>query len=153
VALLEEAVERAAAMRMMGGHSLLLIGLGEGYRLADRVGDAAGVAEQGLRLARDHGERAYEARALRLLADVALRSDPCATERAVEQATRALALADELELRPLAAHCHLTLGRVSTHAENPEAAKRHLGRAAALFREMNMGLWLSETEAELQRLG
>ena len=39
-------------MKMLGGHSLLLIGLGEGYRLADRVGDAAGVAEQGLRLAR-----------------------------------------------------------------------------------------------------
>jgi transcriptional regulator with AAA-type ATPase domain/tetratricopeptide (TPR) repeat protein len=146
--LLTEAVERAAAMKMMGGHSLLLIGLGEGYLLADRVGDSAGVAEQGLRLARDHGERAYEARALRLLADIALRSDPPATERVVEQATRALALADKLELRPLAAHCHLTLGRVST----AEGARRHLGTAAALFREMNMGLWLSEAEASLQRL-
>lgn len=152
LALLEEAVERAAAMRMMGGHSLLLIGLGEGYRLADRVGDASGVAEHGLRLARDHGERAYEARALRLLADLALRLDPPASERAVEQATRALALADELELRPLAAHCHLTLGQASTHEGKAESAKRHLGSAASLFREMHMGLWLSEAEADLQRL-
>jgi len=152
VALLEEAVERAAAMKMMGGHSLLLIGLGEGYRLADRVGDAADVAEQGLRLARDHGERAYEARALRLLADVAPRSSPPAIERAVEQATRALALAEELELRPLAAHCHLTLGRISTHAGKADSVRRHLGSAAALFREMNMALWLSETDADLQRL-
>jgi tetratricopeptide (TPR) repeat protein len=152
LALLEEAVEQAAGMKMMGGHSLLLIALGEGYRLADRVGDAAGVAEQGLRLARDHGERAYEARALRLLADLALRSDPPASERAVEQATRALALAEELELRPLAAHCHLTLGQIGAHEGKAESAKRHLGSAAALFREMNMRLWLSEAETDLQRL-
>lgn len=152
LALLEEAVEQGGAMKMMGAHSLLLIGLAEGYLLGDRVGDAAVVAEQGLRLAREHGERGHEARALLVLADIALRSDPPVTERVVEQATRALALADELELRPLAAHCHLTLGRVSIHEGNAESAKRHLGTAAALFREMNMGPGLSETEADLQRL-
>jgi hypothetical protein len=139
-------------MKMMGGHSLLLIALGEGYLLVDRVGDAAVVAEQGLRLARAHGERSYEARALLLLADTALHSDPPVTGRVVEQATRALALANELELRPLAAHCHLTLGRASTHEGNTEGATRHLGMAAALFREMHMGPWLSEAEADLQRL-
>jgi tetratricopeptide (TPR) repeat protein len=152
LALLEEAVEQGVTMKMMGGHSLLLIGLGEGYRLADRVADAAGVAEQGLRLARDHGERAYEARALRLLADLALHSDPPAPQRAVEQATRALALAVELELRPLTAHCHLTIGQVGTLDGRTESAERHLRTAAALFREMNMTLWLSEAEADLQRL-
>ena len=152
LALLEEAVEQGAAMKMMGGHSLLLIGLGEGYLLAERVADAAVVAEQGLGLAREHGERGYEARALRLLADIALRSDPLLTECVVEQATRALALADELELRPLAAHCHLMLGRVSCREGKTESAERHLGRAAALYREMNMALWLSEAEANLQRL-
>jgi tetratricopeptide (TPR) repeat protein len=152
LALLEEAVEQGGAMKMMGAHSLLLIGLAEGYLLGDRVGDAAVVAEQGLRLAREHGERGHEARALLVLADIALRPDPPVTERVVEQATRALALADELELRPLAAHCHLTLGRVSTHEGNAESAKRHLGTAAALFREMNMGPGLSEAEADLQRL-
>ena len=152
LALLEEAVEKGAAMKMMGGHSLLLIALGEGYLLADRVGDAAVVAEQGLRLAREHGERSYEARALLLLADMALASDPPATERVVEQATRALELADELELRPLAAHCHLTLGRISRHAGKAGDATHHLGAAAALFHEMNMGLWLSEAEADLNQL-
>jgi tetratricopeptide (TPR) repeat protein len=143
--LLEEAVEQGVAMKMMGGHSLLLIGLGEGYLLVDRVADAAIAAEQALRLAHEHSERGYEARALWLLAGIALRSDARATERVVEHTTRALALADELELRPLAAHCYLTLGRVSRD-------ELYLGRAAALFREMNMALWLSEAEADLQRL-
>jgi hypothetical protein len=87
-----------------------------------------------------------------LLADIALHSDPPATERVVEPATRALALADELELRPLAAHCHLTLGRASRHAGKAEDATHHLGTAAALFREMSMGLWLSEAETDLQQL-
>jgi DNA-binding NtrC family response regulator/tetratricopeptide (TPR) repeat protein len=150
--LLERAVEQGAAMKMMGGHSLLLIGLGEGYLVVDRVADAATVAEQALALAREHGERGYEARALWLRADIALRSDPLVTERVMEHATRALALADELELRPLAAHCHLMIGRVSSREGKRDSAERSLGAAAALFREMNMALWLSEAEADLQRL-
>jgi hypothetical protein len=111
------------------------------------------VAEQALRLAREHGERGYEARVLWLMADIALRSDPPLTERVVEQATRALALADELELRPLAAHCHLTLGRVRRQEGKREGAEQQLRHAAALFREMNMAPWLSEAEADLQHLG
>jgi hypothetical protein len=139
-------------MNMLGGHSLLLIGLGEGYLVVDRAADAATVAEQALALAREHGERGYEARALWLLADIALRSDPPATERVMEHATRALALADELEMRPLAAHCHLMIGRVSSRQGKRDGADRHLGAAAALFREMNMAPWLSEVEVDLQRL-
>jgi hypothetical protein len=139
-------------MKMLGGHSLLLIGLGEGYLVVDRVADAATVAEQALALAREHGERGYEARALWLRADIALRSDPPVAERVMEHATRALALADELELRPLAAHCHFMIGRVSSREGKRDSAERSLGAAAALFREMNMALWLSEAEADHQQL-
>jgi DNA-binding NtrC family response regulator/tetratricopeptide (TPR) repeat protein len=149
VPLLEEAVEQAAAMKMMGGHSLLLVSLGEGYLLDDRVADAAMVAEQALRLAREHGELGYEARVLWLFAEIALRSDPPLTESALEQATRARVLADELELRPLAAHCHLTLGRICRHEGKSEDAEPHLRRAATLFWEMDMARWLSQAEADI----
>jgi tetratricopeptide (TPR) repeat protein len=150
--LLEEAVEQGAAMKMLGTHSLLLISLGEGYLLADRLGDATVTAEQALRLAREHGERGHEARALLLLADLALRSAPPDTVSAMGQAAQALALAGELELRPLIAHCHLTLGRAAHLAGQVDSAERHLTAAAALFRETGMELWRSEAESDLARL-
>ena len=153
LAFLEDAVEQGAAMKMMGAHSLLLVSLGEGYLHADRVDDAMVAAEQALRLAREHVERGHEARALLLLADIALRSNPPATGRAGEQAAQALALAEDLELRPLTAHCHLTLGRAHRLAGQTEGAARHLTTGAALFREMDMHLWLPEAESELERLG
>ncbi|HKA61203.1 MAG TPA: sigma 54-interacting transcriptional regulator [Methylomirabilota bacterium] len=152
IALLEDAVAQGAAMKMMGAHSLLLISLGEGYLLADRVDDAAVAAEQALRLAREHVERGNEARALLLLADIALRSDPPDTERAREQAATALARAEDLELRPVTALCHLTLGRADRLAGQKESAARHLSTAAALFRDMGMQPWLIEAERELQQL-
>ncbi|HEU4439950.1 MAG TPA: AAA family ATPase, partial [Methylomirabilota bacterium] len=153
LAFLEDAVEQGVAMKMMGGHSLLLVSLGEGYLLADRVGDAADAAERALRLAREHVERGHEARALLLLADVALRADPPDPARAGEHAAAALALAEELELRPVAAHCHLTLGRAGRLAGRSDSARRHLDTAAALFREMEMLPALADAESELQRLG
>ena len=153
LAFLEEAVEQGAAMKMMGSHALLLVSLGEGYLLADRIDDAAAAAEQALRLAREHVERGHEARALLLLADTALRSHPPDPARAREQAAQALALAEPLELRPVAAHCHLTLGRAGRIAGQKESADRHLTTAAALFGEMGMQPWLAEAESELRQLG
>jgi DNA-binding NtrC family response regulator/tetratricopeptide (TPR) repeat protein len=153
LALLEDAVDQGLAMKMMGAHSLLLVSLGEGYLLAGRVEDAAVVAERALRLAREHVERGHEARALLLMADVALRADPPDPGRAGEHAAAAMALAEELELRPLTAHCHLTRGRVGRLAGQTDSARRHISTAATLFREMDMARWLAEAESELQRTG
>jgi Na+-transporting methylmalonyl-CoA/oxaloacetate decarboxylase gamma subunit len=47
------------------------------------------------------------ARTLRLLGEIAARAEPGETETAENQYREALALADELSLRPLVAHCHL----------------------------------------------
>jgi hypothetical protein len=87
------------------------------------------------------------------MADVAFRADPTDTARAGEHAAAAMALAEELELRPLAAHCHLTLGRAGRLAGQTDSARRHISTAAALFREMDMARWLAEAESELQRTG
>ena len=153
LAFLEEAAEQGAAMKMMGAHSLLLVSLGEGYLRADRVADAAVVAEEALRLAREHVERGHEARALLLLADTALRADAPDTEGAREQGAQALAMAEQLELRPVLAHCHLTLGRADHLAGRTESARGHLTTAAALFRDMGIKPWLAEAEREIERLG
>jgi hypothetical protein len=52
-------------------------------------------------------------------------------------------------MRPLAAHCHLGLGRSSRHAGGEPEARQHLVAAATMYREMGMASWLELTEREL----
>ena len=66
---------------------------------------------------------------------------------------QALARADELGMRPLAAHCHFGLGKLYRRTGKREQAREHLTTARTLYRQMDMGSWLEQTEAELQQLG
>ena len=61
-------------------------------------------------LARAQKEQGYEAYALRLLGSIAVHRHPTDVEPAEAHYRQALALADELGMRPLQAHCHLGLG-------------------------------------------
>ena len=152
VALTEAAVARGAAMTLMGGHSLLLAYLSEAYLLAGRHDDARQSAEQALALARAHKEPGYEGWALRLLAEIALASDPPDATRAIEHGREALTLAEELGMRPLMAHCHLVLGRALAQGTDPAAARRHLAAASQLLGEMGMQAWLEQARGVLERL-
>ena len=62
----------------------------------------------------------------------------------------ALALADELGMRPLVAHCHLGLGKLYARTGKREQAQEHLTTATAMYREMDMRFWLEQAEAELR---
>jgi len=64
---------------------------------------------------------------------------------------QALALSEELGMRPLVAHCHLGLGRL--HRPNSlEQTQEHLTIAVAMYREMDMTYWLEQAAAELRQL-
>ncbi len=63
---------------------------------------------------------------------------------------RALALAEELGMRPLAAHCHLGLGKLYRRTDKREQALEHLTTATTMYREMGMMYWLEKAEAEIQ---
>ena len=52
-------------------------------------------------------------------------------------------------MRPLVAHCHLSLGVLCKRAGEREQAQAHLASATALYREMGMTYWLEKAEAEL----
>ena len=65
---------------------------------------------------------------------------------------QALTLAEELGMRPLIAHCHVGLGKLYRRTGIQQQAKEHLTTATAMMREMEMGLWLEKTEAELKAL-
>jgi tetratricopeptide (TPR) repeat protein len=139
-------------MTLMGGHSLLLAYLSEAYLLAGRHDDARRSAEQALALARAHKEPGYEGWALRLLAEIALGSDPPDAARAIEHGLKALTLAEELRMRPLMAHSHLVLGRALAQGTDPAAARRHLAAASQLLGEMDMQAWLEQARGVLERL-
>ena len=79
--------------------------------------------------------------------------DPPGIGEAEDRYHQALALAEELGMRPLIAQCHLGLGRLYRRTDNLEQAKRHLTTATSMMREMKMGMWLEQAEAELKGLG
>ncbi|MBI2080770.1 MAG: hypothetical protein HYT86_03440, partial [candidate division NC10 bacterium] len=102
--------------------------------------------------ARDRGERGHEAYALRLLGEIAAHSDPPDAERAEDHYQQSLALAEELGMRPLVAHCHLGLGALYPKVARLEQARAELSSAVELFRSMEMTLWLSQAEAALAKV-
>ena len=152
LSLTQAAVSQGAAMNLMGGHSLLLAYLSEVHLRAGRIDDARQHAERALALARDHKEPGYEGWTLRLLAEIALGSDPPSAAQATEYGRSALAIAERLTMRPLMAHCHFALGRSLARGADPEAATRHLAAASRLFGEMDMQAWLGPARAELEHL-
>jgi hypothetical protein len=62
---------------------------------------------------------------------------------------QALALATELGMRPLVAHCHLGLGSLYTTTDRREQACTALSTAMALYHAMAMTFWLPQAEAAL----
>ena len=150
--LLELAVAQATSMGLMYGHSLWVSLLGEGYLLAGRLQEAQARAEQALSFAETHRERAYEATALRLLGEIHARRDPALSESAEGHYHRALALASELDMRPLVAHCHLGLGKLYRRTGQRPEAQEHLITATTMYREMGMTYWLEQAESEMAAL-
>jgi hypothetical protein len=74
-------------------------------------------------------------------------------DAALAHYAEARALAEELEMRPLLARIHLSLGRLQRRAGNRDAAEDHLGTALAGLREMEMRFWSSRAAEELMGLG
>ena len=143
--LLEQAVERAAAMKLRANQSLRLARLAEAHLRAGRPESAFPVAAQALDLAQELRERGHEAHVLRLLASIETERDAPTLDRSEEGYRKALALAEQLGMRPLQAHCHLGLGRLHQQ-RGDHKADAALATARDLFRAMDMTLWLRETE-------
>jgi hypothetical protein len=66
------------------------------------------------------------------------------------QTDAALALAEELGMRPLGAHCHLGLGTLYRKTGRIEQAQVELATAAEMYRAMEITFWLARAEAELR---
>jgi tetratricopeptide (TPR) repeat protein len=123
--------------------------LGMGYLLAGRLEDALPLAQRALTLTRTHGERGYQAHTLRLLGDIHAQRQPPDVAPAETHHREALALAEELSMRPLVAHCHLSLGTLYARTGQREQARAALTTALDLYRAMDMTFWLPQAEAML----
>jgi tetratricopeptide (TPR) repeat protein len=128
--------------------SLWTVRLGEAYLLAGRSEGAAELAGRAFDLSVCRKERGHQAWSLRLLGEVAAHRDPPDAEQAEGYFRQALALADELGMRPLLAHCHLGLGMLYRTVGRPDEARAELAAAAELYRAMGMAFWLPKAEAE-----
>ena len=133
----------------MGYQALRLVHLSEAYLLAGRMEEAHALAGRTLALARERQERGHEAYALRLLGDIAARRDPPAVEEAEAHYRDAFALAEELGMRPLAAHRHRSLGELYVRLGRRDAARAALSAAIERYHAMDMTFWLPQTEAAL----
>jgi tetratricopeptide (TPR) repeat protein len=65
---------------------------------------------------------------------------------------QALALADELGMCPLQAHCHRGLGTLYAATGQREQARSALTTAIEMYTSMDMTFWLPETEAALAQV-
>ena len=145
-------MEQSAAMQIVLHHTLWLIHLSEGHRLAGRLDEAAHGAIRALELARAYQERGHQAYALRLLGEIAAHRERSEIEPAETHYRQAMALAEELGMRPLVAHCHLGLAKLYRRTGKRKQARDHLTTAMTMYREMSMTHWLEQAETEMQEI-
>src|SRR5262249_11864363 len=64
---------------------------------------------------------------------------------------RAKALAEELGMRPLIAHCHVGLGKLYRRAGKQQEGQEHLTIATTMYREMDMRFYMEQAAAKSRR--
>jgi class 3 adenylate cyclase/tetratricopeptide (TPR) repeat protein len=152
VPLLMQAMEQATAMEIIEDQALCGLSLGEAQLLAGRLEEAQALAERTLTHAREHQERGNQVYVLRLLGDIVARRDPPESTQAAAHYQQALALAEELGMRPLQAHGHRGLGTLYAKMGQREQARVALSTAIAMYRAMDMTFWLPQAEAALAQV-
>jgi tetratricopeptide (TPR) repeat protein len=146
---LEEAHTLAAEMGIVAERASHLALLSEAMVADRRYSDALRVAEIALEFARTHRERGYQGWILRITGEIYATLQPPEFEKAEAQFRDALAIAEELGMRPLQAHTHLSLGKLYRRAGRDHEARSELNVAIDLYLSMEMTHWLPEAEAEL----
>jgi tetratricopeptide (TPR) repeat protein len=127
-------------------HALARAGL-----LLGRLDEAEGLGDRANEFS--SGQPGYAAYASHLLGDIATHPDRFDAERGETHYRQALALAEPRGMRPLAAHCHLGLGKLYRRTGKRGEAQEHLSIATTMYREMDMRFWLAQAEAEMAALG
>jgi tetratricopeptide (TPR) repeat protein len=126
--------------------------LSEAYLRLGRLDEALAVAVRGLEFCRAHAQRGEQAWALRLLGELHAQRQPPDVAPAEAHYREAFALAEELGMRPLLAHCRRGLGTLYAKIGRGEQARAELVTAIDLYRAMEMTFWLPQAEAALAQV-
>jgi tetratricopeptide (TPR) repeat protein len=151
-ALLEEAISEGLRMGTLFGQAHRVAWLSEISCLAGHGEEAWQHARQALDLARQQQDRGGEALALHQCGVVHAHADPPNAAQAEAHYQQALALAEELGMRPLQAHCHRGLGTLYAITGQREQARTALSTAIEMYMSMDMTFWLPQTEAVLAQV-
>ncbi|HVQ76652.1 MAG TPA: adenylate/guanylate cyclase domain-containing protein [Candidatus Binatia bacterium] len=152
VPLLEEAVEQAVEMKLMFNQAARLTWLAQAYLAAGQPHRASEAAERALGSALEQRERSNQTWAHWLLGEIAAGEAGIGRRTAEQQFALALEQATALGMRPVVAHCHLSLGRLLRRGHPPDKARAHFAAADALFAAMGMAPWLALVAAETRAL-
>ena len=145
--------------RLLAHRDMREIGtLGRAYHWLGRASLRLGQPDEARRLANCAVESVssgpgHAAHALQLLGDIAIHPDRFDAENGETHYRQALALAEPRNMRPLIAHCHFGLGKLFRRTGERAQALEHLTTATTMYREMDMGFWLEQAEAEMKELG
>jgi class 3 adenylate cyclase/tetratricopeptide (TPR) repeat protein len=149
---LDQLVAQAVSEKFEFFRTTAVASLAEACRLSGRTGDADRLASHALDVARARHELGGQTWLLQLSGKIAADRDPPDQAHAQTHYRKALDVARELGMRPLVAHCHLGLGKLYRRSGRLQQAPDPLTTAAAMYREMDMRLWLDEAEAEVEAL-
>jgi tetratricopeptide (TPR) repeat protein len=153
VSLLCQVLQQQEAMGIRWNMSMIVVSLAEAYLVTEQIPAAFSHATRALDLAAGCGDRGNHAWSLQLLGDIYSHPERRDTDVAEGYYRKALALADELGLRPLVAHCHLGLGKLYWRTGEREQAREYLTTATTMYREMGMTYWLEQAGEEMGNLG
>jgi len=148
------AIGKNILRRSQGKESAPIIAAGPYYSLG-RACLLLGRLDEALRIGRlcDRSLPAasgYSAHAMHLLGDIATHPDRFDAESGEAHYRQALALAEPRGMRPLVAHCHRGLGKLSRRTGKRKQAQEHLTTATTMYREMGMAYWLGKATKDFE---
>jgi class 3 adenylate cyclase/tetratricopeptide (TPR) repeat protein len=149
IAYLRETEALAAALDDPRRLGQVAIRLSRHFYFSGAYDQSIAAGQRALALAREHQERGHQAYALRLLGEIATRCEPPKRNQARDHYRQALALTEELGMRPLQAHCHHGLGTLYHKIGRLSEARAELCAAIELYAAMEMPFWLPQADAAL----
>jgi tetratricopeptide (TPR) repeat protein len=138
----EQLLERQAALGIVGHRGWAYHAMSRACLLLGRLDEAWRLGYCSVESSRH--QPGLAAHAFHLLGDIATHPDRCDAESGAAHYREALALAQQHSMRPLVAHCHRGLGRLSLHIGNMERARKNLRTATRMYREMEISFWLDQ---------
>jgi tetratricopeptide (TPR) repeat protein len=151
--LSEEGLMETESLGIVPWHSPIVTWLGETHLLAGQPEDSIPHALRALDLSRSRKELGHEAWALRLLGEIHAHPEALDAEKSEENYRAALALAEELGMRPLQAHCRKGLGTLYGRTGREEVGRSELTAAMDMYRDMGMDFFLNQAEEVMAEVG